>query len=152
MELRLPPCEWRMPTEDTARFYCRHGAIVTESAIVPGMVCRVCPVRMAANPAPRPELTPEQLRSAAEKVVTMPGLSHQMWNLGNALKDFVADGLKTVSAEEYQARLQVCESCEYRVEDRCAQCGCYLTLKARGRAFECPDGRWERTAGRQSVD
>lgn len=70
------------------------------------------------------------------------GLVEQLWNLATAVKDFVADGLQTVSGEEYAARLEICESCHQRSENVCQACGCYLTLKARGRVFECPLNKW----------
>src|SRR4051794_12866533 len=41
-----------------------------------------------------------------------PPVLEQLWNLGSALKAFIADGLCTVSPEEYAARLEICESCD----------------------------------------
>ena len=59
-----------------------------------------------------------------------PPLHRQAWNLARALADFVADGLKTVSKEQYEARLQICDGCDRRRENRCLVCGCRLALKA----------------------
>lgn len=73
----------------------------------------------------------------------MPPLATQAWNLATAMVDFVADGCKTVDADEYRRRLEICDGCEYRKRNRCSQCGCTLSLKARGRAFRCPMGYWE---------
>ena len=72
----------------------------------------------------------------------MPSLARQAWNLARSLADFVADGCKTVTREQYQARLKVCDSCEHRRSNRCMKCGCRLSLKAQGRAFKCPEGKW----------
>lgn len=78
------------------------------------------------------------------------------WNLAKAVADFGADVLKNglrgalVSPEEYQRRLAKCDKClppdGYRTGDRCSHqgCGCYLSIKAKGRAFHCPIGEWER--------
>ena len=74
----------------------------------------------------------------------MPPVLRQAWNLAVSLKDFVMDGLTTVSRNEYEARLQICDSCNHRQDDRCLRCGCHLSVKARGRAFKCPAGLWER--------
>ena len=74
--------------------------------------------------------------------VTMPPITRQAWNLALSLADFVADGCKLVTAEEYAARLAVCDLCEHRRETRCLKCGCNLALKARGRAFKCPEDKW----------
>ena len=71
----------------------------------------------------------------------MPSLARQAWNLARSLADFVADGCKTVTREQYQARLEVCDSCEHRRSNRCMKCGCRLSLKAQGRAFKCPEGK-----------
>lgn len=75
----------------------------------------------------------------------MPPLAKQAWNLATSLAAFVADGCHVVDAEEYSRRLSICDACELRNGTRCARCGCRLDLKAKGRAFHCPDGRWERS-------
>lgn len=72
----------------------------------------------------------------------MPSLAAQMWNATKALAAFVSDGLTTVSQEEYEHRLGVCEVCPNRANTRCSLCGCHLELKARGRAFNCPANKW----------
>ncbi len=71
-----------------------------------------------------------------------PRLPSQAWNLTKALAAFVADGLKTVSKQAYQQRLEICDGCDRRRGNRCLACGCRLSLKARGRAFQCPLGKW----------
>ena len=71
-----------------------------------------------------------------------PPKFQQAWNLATSLAAFVSDGCKLVSKEEYEERLNVCHVCEHRLDTRCRLCGCKLALKARGRAFKCPDNRW----------
>ena len=71
-----------------------------------------------------------------------PPLHRQAWNLARSLADFVADGCKTVSEEEYRMRLEICDRCDQRRGNRCLKCGCRLSLKARGRAFKCPLRKW----------
>lgn len=71
-----------------------------------------------------------------------PSLARQAWNLARSLADFVADGCKTVTAEQYQSRLEICDGCDHRRSNRCMKCGCRLSLKAQGRAFKCPAGKW----------
>ena len=58
--------------------------------------------------------------------------------------DFVADGCTTVGEEQYRERLEICDSCPERRNNRCMKCGCRLSLKARGRAFKCPEDKWQR--------
>ncbi|NUQ65977.1 MAG: hypothetical protein HUU20_26245 [Pirellulales bacterium] len=71
-----------------------------------------------------------------------PSLPRQAWNLARALAEFVADGCRTVTAEEYRGRLEMCDACDERRGNRCMKCGCRLSLKARGRAFHCPLEKW----------
>lgn len=71
-----------------------------------------------------------------------PRLARQVWNLAQSLADFVADGCKTVTKEQYALRLEICDACDQRRASRCMKCGCRLTLKARGRAFKCPAEKW----------
>lgn len=69
-----------------------------------------------------------------------------------ALAEFVADGCETVSAAEYRRRLEICDRCPDRSGPQCSLCGCVLTIKAVGRAWDCPHpggSRWvPRVAGR----
>lgn len=71
-----------------------------------------------------------------------PSLPKQAWNLARSLADFVADGCKTVDDATYKVRLEVCDGCDQRNGNRCLKCGCRLSLKAKGRAFRCPLGKW----------
>jgi hypothetical protein len=71
-----------------------------------------------------------------------PPLHRQAWNLARSLAEFLADGCKTLTEEQYRARLEICDNCDQRRENRCLNCGCRLSLKARGRAFQCPFRKW----------
>ena len=73
-----------------------------------------------------------------------PPVARKAWNLAKSLKDFVFDGMKTVTEEQYQERLGICDNCpdNMRKGNHCVKCGCQLNLKARGRAFECPLDHW----------
>jgi hypothetical protein len=79
---------------------------------------------------------------ASREAGKMPSLPRQAWNLAASLADFVADRCRTVNEEEYRQRLEICDSCAERRDNRCSKCGCYLALKARGRAFRCPLDKW----------
>lgn len=76
------------------------------------------------------------------KPAQFPPLHKQAWNLAKSLADFVADGCQTLSEEQYRRRLEICDACDLRRGNRCTKCGCRLSLKARGRAFQCPVGKW----------
>jgi hypothetical protein len=83
--------------------------------------------RMTANPGPQEPL---------------PALPRQARNLAGALADFLADGCTLVNERQYRQRLEICQACEHRRGQRCVKCGCRLRWKARGRAFQCPAGKW----------
>jgi hypothetical protein len=80
-----------------------------------------------------------------------PPLHRQAWNLARSLAEFLADGCKTLTEEQYLARLDVCDSCDQRRDNRCLKCGCRLSLKARGRAFKCPLAKWPSVDGLQGA-
>ncbi|MBC8356991.1 MAG: hypothetical protein H8E66_33890 [Planctomycetes bacterium] len=84
----------------------------------------------------------EKQNTNAPKSQRPPGLARQAWNLAASLASFVADGCKTVTEQEYQARLEICDPCDQRHRNLCLKCGCSLSLKARGRAFQCPLNKW----------
>jgi len=82
----------------------------------------------------------------------MPPLATRAWNLAAAMVAFVSDGCHLVDAAEYERRLSICDGCEHRAGNRCLKCGCNLSLKARGRAFRCPLGRWDPPTARDRVE
>jgi hypothetical protein len=57
---------------------------------------------------------------------------------------FVGDGCGIVNDAQYNHRLEICRACDRLSGNRCVACGCFIYVKARGRIFRCPIGRWER--------
>jgi hypothetical protein len=72
-----------------------------------------------------------------------PPLTAQASNLFQSVVAFVGDGCALVEDAEYRQRLRTCHACDRRNGKRCTACGCWIALKARGRAFTCPLSRWE---------
>ena len=99
-----------------------------------------CPVCGRQNP--HRIKNPFYAECGAHKPSKSPPLAKQAWNLVTSLADFVADGCTTVSEEQYRERLEICDACDERRNNRCGKCGCRLSLKARGRAFKCPESKW----------
>lgn len=133
----LPPCDYRVDTAVVHRYFCQHPLVIAPNSVVPATVCRLC----RSREIPRDDRRPVT-HVSEELPPPMPSWTEKAWNLSQALTDFVADGLKLVSREDYERRLRICDSCDQRVGDNCQRCGCQLKLKARGRAFQCPLGHW----------
>ncbi|MFM8223828.1 MAG: DUF6171 family protein, partial [Planctomycetaceae bacterium] len=107
-----------------------------------------CPL-CALNPAGSHSTATQQPASspppaAAGGPAGGPGGARQLWNAARALSQFVADGCQTIPPDEYQERLEICEACDRQRNGRCLECGCWLSLKARGRAWQCPLDKWPR--------
>jgi hypothetical protein len=77
-----------------------------------------------------------------------PGALKQAANFVTAAVQHVAAGLPTVSEEEYQARIAVCQTCPLYVGNRCTHktCGCRVQgdwiAKARWKSQKCPLKKW----------
>lgn len=70
-------------------------------------------------------------------------LSTQAKSFMSALTGYVRDGMQNVTEEEYRDRLETCEICESRSDNRCAKCGCNLAGKAKMRTQVCPLSKWK---------
>ena len=44
--------------------------------------------------------------------------------------------------QEVQRRLALCQTCDDLQNGMCAQCGCFVEVRAAKRAQRCPMGRW----------
>lgn len=153
----LPPCDFREPTDRDNISFCRHSQVRAPHHLVSPAICRLCSVREKPCPAPRDPPAPGSplIPAGSSRIpapirngghppspVRPPSLLQQGWNVAQALAAFTADGFQTVTKEQYEARLAICETCDRRRGTRCLQCGCGLALKAKGRAFQCPLKKW----------
>ena len=75
----------------------------------------------------------------------IPSIPDRAWNLAKALTAFAVDGCRTVSKATYRIRLQTCAACPRRDDNWCLECGCFLLVKAKGRAWNCPLDKWPAT-------
>jgi len=85
--------------------------------------------------------TPAALKSVPQQ--PSPHLTTQASNLFQSVVAFVGDGCGIVDDTTYQRRLDICCKCDRLSGNRCAACGCFIYVKARGRIFRCPIGRWQ---------
>jgi hypothetical protein len=83
-------------------------------------------------------------RPPASAPSSSPPLAEQAANLAGAAARFVASGLKTVTPEERERRLQICRDCPHFRGGKCSLCGCIARWKARLASESCPDTppRW----------
>jgi hypothetical protein len=107
-----------------------------------------CSVQYRRSPAPS---FPQAIVAAREEAAvaqtalekSFPPLTAQAANLFQSVGAFVGDGCALVDDAEYGQRLETCRACDRRNGKRCTACGCWIAVKARGRTFACPLGRWE---------
>ena len=71
-----------------------------------------------------------------------PGLLRMAIAAAKSLAKQVGSGLKTVSPQTYQRRVQTCVGCEPFTGVRCRVCGCFTQIKARLPHERCPLEKW----------
>jgi hypothetical protein len=78
-----------------------------------------------------------------------PTILTEGWDVLKALSVFTLSGFAVVDKVEYKHRLLTCDECPSRGDERvnnnaarCGECGCYVAIKARGKAWRCPIGKW----------
>ena len=79
----------------------------------------------------------------------LPSLSEQGKNLAKFTFEVVKDTVSlnttaTVTNSVQKERLKICSECPYFVKksSRCNQCGCYMKVKTKFSAAECPIQKW----------
>ena len=81
---------------------------------------------------------------------SFPSLPEQGKNLAKFTFDVVKNVIDIsatpvlVSEEKQEERLSICKKCDYYSvrQNRCKQCGCYLSHKVKFGASACPVGKW----------
>jgi len=66
-----------------------------------------------------------------------PGMMRQAMNFAKALASHAKDGARLVSDAVYELRMAECLTCEERIGDRCAACGCPVDAKASWASETC---------------
>lgn len=75
---------------------------------------------------------------------TLPSNFKLIKNFTKAVIKHVLDAGKNVTPEEFMARLEICNGCEMRLDNRCThvECGCFLDKKAWWASEDCPMQKW----------
>ena len=136
------------PSEQTAAPASRADVTIVMAGIGPAAPVQL-PFTSGTSPIP---LYPTGERGDAEPAepvpAVFPSLPTQAANLFQSVVAFIGDGCAVVDDAEYRRRLETCRTCDRRAGRRCTACGCWITVKARGRAFTCPLARWQERASR----
>jgi hypothetical protein len=83
-----------------------------------------------------------------------PSLLEMAGSAAMAAAGFAASGFATSDDGEHARRLDICRKCDRYEADagRCRECGCFVSLKARIAALDCPLGRWSSPDSKPGVD
>ena len=77
----------------------------------------------------------------------LPSFLQMAKNFSKDIIKYVSAGSPVVNKEDYEERLEVCNTCPHLIKKkkRCGKCGCYLEHKAKMRTSVCPDTppRWK---------
>ena len=132
----FPECNRRGKIISEKRCQCFTNRIIHETDLVARLeTCQTCPYRDMEDDPDLP---------SAEGRIKGPGIVKLASNFARAVANHLRDGIRKVSQEELQKRLEQCNNCEFLVKNRCRhmKCGCFVTKKARWRSEDCPVGKW----------
>jgi hypothetical protein len=61
---------------------------------------------------------------------------------GIKVTTITSDEFDLASSELRQQRMNVCDGCEFKVNDSCSQCSCLLNVRIAYLESFCPEGKW----------
>jgi hypothetical protein len=108
-------------------------------------------ISLDSNPPPVPEPIakymelPVNYKGATKNYP--PSVATQLKSLAEAAKSYASSGFKNCEEYQYQARLAICNGCEFYDRNafmgagRCLKCGC-SGLKLKIAASKCPIDKW----------
>lgn len=71
-----------------------------------------------------------------------PSVIEMGWNFVKAVGRHASNGFQSVSKEEYENRLRICDVCPLRNASKCMKCNCHLPTKAKWKSEHCPMHKW----------
>jgi hypothetical protein len=74
----------------------------------------------------------------------LPSTFQMAKNFVKSATKHVASGMGQVTPEQQKNRLEICNDCEFAVQEksRCGKCGCFLQTKTKWATSNCPIGKW----------
>lgn len=87
---------------------------------------------------PKCDDEPKELPPIKDQII---GFINTAWDIVYGF--FTGKGLR-VTRKVYHERLNICNGCEYFIQDtqRCAECGCFMKTKAKFKQAYCPVNNW----------
>lgn len=79
-----------------------------------------------------------------EKEVKLPSTMTMAQNFVKSAAKHAQSGFAHVNEDVQKQRLDICNDCEFIVENksRCGKCGCFLQAKTKWKTSSCPIGKW----------
>jgi hypothetical protein len=87
-----------------------------------------------------------QGKQTEDSAPAMPPTREQVVSFLRSMAQFMADGFRVVDGAEFERRVEICKNCKpwfNARSGRCSVCGCYGKLKAKGKVWTCPKGKWD---------
>lgn len=56
--------------------------------------------------------------------------------------EVIMEDIDFASAELKEQRLNICDTCEYKVNESCSKCSCLLANRVTYVEMFCPEGKW----------
>ncbi len=99
---------------------------------------------MPLKPHHRPKRRGKESTSQVERPrIVKASTLQQAVNFASAVGKHLASGMKKRDQDEYERALSICRECPSLTDNgRCAECGCFVRIKARWATQSCPLGKW----------
>ena len=87
-------------------------------------------------------ITEEEFNILRDKKVSLPSKRKMIKTAMEAAGALFKEGIVKVSKEEHERRHGICLGCEYLINKRCLECGCFIKFKSSIEAWHCRIGKW----------
>ena len=88
------------------------------------------------------EALPRAHAGQPSAVPTPPTILAMATSFATSMARFASSGFKRAPAQTHKLRTDACALCNYRRQNRCTLCGCFVAKKAWLPHEDCPIGRW----------
>lgn len=73
----------------------------------------------------------------------MNPLKHFIKDVGEVIAHAIKQRHIAATKETIEERIEICNACEFRQEEKCGKCGCILKYKMAFAAQTCPEKKWK---------